>query len=221
MKKYVFIVCVNIFLFFSLCICYSKEKRLPGWQQQLNEHPEFESIEYMWSDKKGSHYKITLSNNRIFEIEEINYKTGNSFYAALTNINEYKFWDSCKYTKIKNGKRNSCSAYGIYFIDLTEILGVSIDNAVDIINNYDIICELAQNIAREQYLNKDYEYHIDTEKRNSSISIISVLEYPAYFWHGVAEEDMDDNYFKSKWGENWVEKVNTDLPKIRKSLGLE
>ena len=221
MKKYIFIIWIDIFLFFSICYCFSKDKRLPEWQQQLKEHPEFETIEYMWSDKNGSHYKITLSDNRIFEIEEINYKTGNSFYAAVTNINEYKFWDSCKYINSKNGKWKSCSTYGIYFIDLTEILGINIENAVDVINNYDRICELAKNIAREQYLNERYEYHIYTEKRNSSISIVSVMEYPAYFWHGVAEEDKNDIYFKAKWGENWVEKLNADLPKIRKSLGLE
>ncbi|MCQ2579795.1 MAG: hypothetical protein MJ159_03765 [Treponemataceae bacterium] len=81
----------------------------------MNEHPEFEKCEYMWADTNGNHYRITLSGNRIFEVEEINSNTGGGFYAALTHIGEYGLEDSCNYRKFKEDKWKECFAYGIFY----------------------------------------------------------------------------------------------------------
>ena len=43
------------------------------------------------------------------------------------------------------------------------------------------------------------------------IAVWRIYGYPERLWHGIKEEDL----------ENRREKVNADLPKIRKSLGLE
>ena len=118
---------------------------------------------------------------------------------------------------------------------------------VDCIDNYDKIYELAQKLAKEEYFS-DYEevvkigktdfentdivkrfphHFVLSENRRGVVFVSEIYGYSNGLWHGVKEDeipfnaDWGENWCINKYGENWREKLNTDLPKIRKSLGLE
>ncbi|MCQ2579796.1 MAG: hypothetical protein MJ159_03770 [Treponemataceae bacterium] len=100
-----------------------------------------------------------------------------------------------------------------FFIDLSEILNIKIETVGDIVDNYEKLYELVRLIAQKQYFESEYK---------SSICILSVYNYPYNLWNGVQEEDFKySKLYDVSYGTDWVEKVNNDLPKIRKSLGLE
>ncbi|MBO4729188.1 MAG: hypothetical protein J5631_12250, partial [Spirochaetaceae bacterium] len=125
--------------------------------------------------------------------------------------------------------------YGSYarLQDLSQAIGIKIETMVDVINHYDEILAFIKMIANkqydsEQYSSDDYIYHVDSENRKATIWVDKIHGYYNGLWHGVKEgelpfngEDWGESLCVRCYGENWREKLNADLPKIRKALGLE
>lgn len=235
-KNIILIFCLTIFLFVTLSMCFAFG--LKG-EKALKNHPEFISIENEWGEKLGTHYLVNLTGNRILEFAQIDSGNGGGKYAGLKGIGEFGLTGQVDYI---DGKYHSWKdTYGshVRFQDLSQLLGIKIENMIDCIENYDKILGYVQMLAREQYLagyeasfkrarkrreNPDnlenFPYHfVLSEKRNAMIAVSSIYGYSEDFWHGTKEEDfINENIYSN---ENRREKLNKDLPKIRKSLGLE
>ena len=240
MKNQIIIVIFRFILFLLInSICYAKGK-FEG-REAMENHPEVISYE-LRGQKHGAYYKVTLTGNRIIEFSNILSDSGSGFYAAISKLGEYWFLDSCRYRKSAKQEWKICGTDGIYFTDLSQILDTKIETMVDCIDNYNKIYELAKFLANEQYkagckesanlqdhrclfdsrIKDVFPFHFAlSENREAVVTVLAIYEYPQWFWDGVQEDEMNDRTAKIQWGENWVEKVNADLPKIRKSLGLE
>ena len=189
----------------------------------LYAHPEFINIEEFWGTKLGTHYLVNLTENRILEFDQIDSRNGGGEYACLKRIGEFEVRGFVQYIN-KNGEivrgntKESWSAYA-RFRDITQGMGVKIETMVDVINHYDEIIDFFKMIAIEQYNTNKYVFRVDSEDRKAFIWVHQINGYYWYHWHGVKEDEfVGENFYGS---ENWREKVNNDLPKIRKSLGLE
>ena len=201
----------------------------PECEKALQAHPEFLNIEKEWVDKLGMHYVINLTGNRVLEFAEIDSRNGGGKYAQLRRINEFEVRGTVKYPKDSNIENHwkDCYGHNARFSDLTKGMGIKIETMIDVINHYDEVLAFIKKIANEQYSSGDYAYHVDTEDRKATIWIAYVNGYPEGLWHGVKDDEIPFNedwgewWCVSEYGENWREKLNTDLPKIRKSLGLE
>lgn len=219
-KNIIFICCLTLFLFATQSI--SVAFGLKG-EKALKNHPEFVSIEKEWGTKLGNHYIVNLTDNRILEFDQINSGNGGGEYACLKRIGEFEVRGFVQYIN-KNGEivrgntKESWSAYA-RFRDISQGMGVKIETMVDVIDHYDEIIDFFKMIAIEQYNTNKYVFRVDSEDRKAFIWVHQINGYYWYHWHGVKEDEfVGENFYGS---ENWREKVNNDLPKIRKSLGLE
>ena len=168
-------------------------------------------------------YIVNLTDNRILEFDQINSGNGGGEYACLKRIGEFEVRGFVQYIN-KNGEivrgntKESWSAYA-RFRDISQGMGVKIETMVDVIDHYDEIIDFFKMIAIEQYNTNKYVFRVDSEDRKAFIWVHQINGYYWYHWHGVKEDEfVGENFYGS---ENWREKVNNDLPKIRKSLGLE
>lgn len=223
-RKLILIFCLTIFLFITLSICVAFG--LKG-EKALKNHPEFVSIEDEWGEKLGTYYLVNLTEDRTLEFFQIDSNSGGGKYACLSKIGEFELREDVRYINesIKNN-RESWSPYA-RFSDLSYALGIKIETMVDVVNHYDEILTFVKMVANEQYISDDYVYHVNTEDKKATIWIWKLHGYFHGLWHGVKEDEIP---FNADWGEslcvrcygeNWREKLNADLPKIRKSLGLE
>lgn len=196
----------------------------------LKNHPEFVNIEKEGGEKLGGYLIVNFTENRSVEFSQIDYRSGGGKYACLRRIGEFELRGSVNYPKDTNRYTHSKECYGSYarFCDLSQAMGVKIETMVDVIDHYDEILAFVKMIATEQYISDDYVYHVDTEDRKATIWVWKIHGYSFELWHGVKEGELPpyNEYFGPEifevlYGENWREKLNADLPKIRKSLGLE
>ena len=231
-KNIIFICCLTLFLFVTLSMCVAFG--LKG-EKALKNHPEFISIENKWGEKLGTHYLVNLTENRILEFFQINSNSGGGKYACLKRIGEFELREDVQYfneeTKTNEYWRDWKDAYGHYirFSDLSKESGLKIETMTDVIDNYDEILDFVKKMANEQYVSKNYVYKINTEVkyRKASMWVDAIHGYPDGLWHGIKDgeipfsEDWGEEWCIFNYGKNWREKLNADLPKIRKSLGLE
>ncbi len=196
----------------------------------LYAHPEFINIEEFWGEKLGTHYLVNLTENRILEFQFIDSRTGGGKYAGLRRIGEFEVRGFVDYPKDTSIETHWKDRYGPHarFRDISQGMGIKIETMVDVINHYDEILAFFKMIANEQYISDDYVYHVDTEERKATIWVDKIHGYYSGLWQGVKEgelpfngEDWGESLCIRCYGENWREKLNNDLPKIRKSLGLE
>ena len=198
----------------------------------LYAHPEFINIEEFWGTKLGTHYLVNLTENRILEFDQIDSRNGGGEYACLKRIGEFEVRGFVQYINkkgeiVRGNTKESWSAYA-RFRDISQGMGVKIETMVDVIDHYDEIISFFKMIANEQYISDDYAYHVDTEERKAIIWVEKIHGYYSGLWQGVNEgelpfngEEWGESLCVRCYGENWREKLNADLPKIRKSLGLE
>ncbi|MDD6486722.1 MAG: hypothetical protein PUF61_07255 [Spirochaetales bacterium] len=217
-KNIIFICCLTLFLFATQSI--SVAFGLKG-EKALKNHPEFVSIEEEWGEKLGTHYIVNLTENRILEFAQINSGNGGGKYAGLRRIGEFEVRGFVTFPKDKSIETHWKEQYGPHarFRDISQGMGVKIETMVDVIDHYDEIIDFFKMIAIEQYNTNKYVFRVDSEDRKAFIWVHQINGYYWYHWHGVKEDEfVGENFYGS---ENWREKVNNDLPKIRKSLGLE
>lgn len=245
-KKFILICCLMLFSFAkqSMCVAETRAEKL------LKKHPEFVSIEGIWGNKLGNDYRIKLTKGRILEFQFIDSRNGGGKYAGLKEIGEFSVTGQVDY--IDGVDHSWKDTYGshVRFQDLSQLLGIKIENMIDCIDNYDKILEYVQMLAREQYLAgyeasfnraeirwknpdnlKKFPHHfVLSDERNAMIAVWRIYGYPERLWHGINEVEHENRSYKNMFGENWCinnygenwrEKLNADLPKIRKSLGLE
>lgn len=190
-------------------------------EKALKNHPEFVSIEEEWGEKLGTHYIVNLTENRILEFAQIDSRNGGGKYAGLRRIGEFEVRGFVSFPKDKSIETHWKEQYGPHarFRDISQGMGVKIETMVDVIDHYDEIIDFFKMIAIEQYNTNKYVFRVDSEDRKAFIWVHQINGYYWYHWHGVKEDEfVGENFYGS---ENWREKVNNDLPKIRKSLGLE
>ena len=224
MKK-VLICFILLSAIVTACFAETRAEKL------LKKHPEFVSIEGKWINKLGTDYKIKLTKGRILEFQFIDSRNGGGKYAGLKGIGEFSVTGRVDYIDGEDHSWKDTYGSHVRFQDLSQLLGIKLENMNDCIDNYDKILEYVQMLAREQYLAgyedsfksarqswenpdnlKKFPHHfVLSDKRNAMIAVWRIYGYPERLWHGIKEEDL----------ENRREKVNADLPKIRKSLGLE
>ena len=223
-KKFILICCLMLF---SL-VCFAL-----GAERALKKNPEFVSIEGCWGSKLGTDYRIKLTNDRILEFQYVDAKNGGGKFASLRVIDEFELGGSVLY--VKPSWNDWKYYYGSYarLQDLSQAIGIKIETMVDVINHYDEILAFIKMIANkqydsEQYSSDDYIYHVDSENRKATIWVDKIHGYYNGLWHGVKEgelpfngEDWGESLCVRCYGENWREKLNADLPKIRKALDLE
>ena len=224
--KLIITLLILIIIPYSCITALGKIDWAPEAEKVLFNHPEFIDIEQKWYDKLGTHYLVNLTGNRILEFDQIDSRNGGGKYACLQRIGEFTLLGSVKYTKDDNWK--DCYCLFARFRDISQGMGIKIETMVDVINHYDEILAFFKMIANEQYISDDYAYHVDTEERKATIWVQEIHGYSLVLWHGVKEgeippynEYFGPGIFDIRYGENWREKLNNDLPKIRKSLGLE
>ena len=228
-KTIILICCLTLFLFVTLSMCVAFG--LKG-EKALKNHPEFVSIEEEWGTKLGTHYIVNLTDNRMLEFDQINSGNGGGEYACLERIGEFELRENVRYIDEKGQpfRGDWKDAYGSYarFSDLSQEMGIKIETMTDVINHYDEILDFVKKIANEQYISNDYVYRLDSGDRKAAIWVSDIHGYSYVLWHGVKEDEVPpyNEYFGPgvydiMYGENWREKLNADLPKIRKSLGLE
>ena len=187
----------------------------------LYAHPEFINIEESWGEKLGNHYIVNLTENRILEFAQIDSRNGGGKYAGLRRIGEFEVRGFVTFPKDKSIETHWKEQYGQHarFSDISQGMGIKIETMVDVINHYDEIIDFFKMIAIEQYNTNKYVFRVDSEDRKAFIWVHQINGYYWYHWHGVKEDEfVGENFYGS---ENWREKLNADLPKIRKSLGLE
>lgn len=228
MKKKIVLICFLIlFLFCTLSMSFAFG--LKG-EKALKNHPEFLNIEQEWGNKIGTHYLVNLTENRILEFDQIDPGNGGGKYACLQQIGEFTLRGSVKYPKDSSFEDHWKDRYGSYarFSDLSQATGLKIKTMTDVIDHYDEILDFVKKIANELYISGNYEYRVDSEDRKASIWVSDIHGYSFVLWHGVKGGEVPpyNKYFGPEiydvmYGENWREKLNSDLPKIRKSLGLE
>lgn len=220
-KKFILICCLMLFSF----ACFAL-----GAERALKKNPEFVGIGEKWGEKLGNHYIVNLTGNRILEFAEIDSRNGGGKYACLSRIDEFELRGFVKYPKDSCTEEHWKDCYSSYarLQDLSYAIGIKIETMVDVINHYDEILTFIKMIANEQYSSDDYIYHVDSENRKATIWVDKIHGYYNGLWHGVKEgelpfngEDWGESLCVRCYGENWREKLNADLPKIRKSLGLE
>lgn len=225
-KNIILICCLTLFLFATVSICYAFDFKAV---KDLKKHPDFVSIEQAWFDKLGGHFLVKLKENRILEFSQINLVNGGGKYAQLRRINEFEVRGSVNYPKDSSTEEHWKDCYGsdARFRDLSKGMGIKIGTMVDVINHYDEVLAFIKMIGNEQYISGGYAYHVDTEDRKATIYVAYLNGYPDGLWHGIKEDEIPFNedwgewWCVSEYGENWREKLNADLPKIRKALGLE
>ncbi len=221
--KLIITLLILIIIPYSCITALGKIDWTPEAEKVLFNHPEFIDIEQKWYDKLGTHYLVNLTENRILEFDQIDSRNGGGKYACLKRIGEFEVRGSVQYINkkgetVRGDTKESWSAYA-RFRDISQGMGITIETMVDVINHYDEILTFFKIIANEQYNTKKYVYRVDSEDRKAFIWVHQVNGYYWYHWHGVKEDEfVGENFYES---ENWREKVNNDLPKIRKSLGLE
>ena len=197
----------------------------PECEKTLQAHPDFVSIEQKWYDKLGTHYLINLTENRILEFDQIDSQNGGGKYACLSRIGEFKLRGDIKYVN-DNGESDpwkdwkDCYSTSVRFCEISKAINIKLETMIDVIDNYNEIINFFKMIAKNQYLTGE-RYHIDSKNRRSAIRVWAIYDYYERLWHGAKEEDLGNWTYETMYGENWPEKLNADLPKIRKSLGLE
>ena len=219
-KNIILIFCLTLFLFATQLMCVAETRA----EKLLNKHPEFVSIGNKWVDKLGNHYLVNLTENRVLEFDQINSLNGGGKYACLMRIGEFELIGSVKYPKDSSTEAHWKDRYSSYarFQDLSQGMGVKIETMIDVINHYDEILNFVKMIAKEQFFSENYVYHIDSENRKATIWVWTIHGFFFEHWHGAKEEDLKNHLYETLYGDkNWSEKLNADLPKIRKSLGLE
>lgn len=225
-KKFILISCLTLFLFATQSMFFAETRA----EKLLKKNPEFVGIGEKWGEKLGNHYIVNLTGNRILEFAEIDSRNGGGKYACLSRIDEFELRGFVKYPKDSCTKEHWKDCYSSYarLQDLSYAIGIKIETMVDVINHYDEILTFIKMIANEQYSSDDYIYHVDSENRKATIWVDKIHGYYNGLWHGVKEgelpfngEDWGESLCVRCYGENWREKLNADLPKIRKSLGLE
>ena len=230
------ISCVLLLLIFVFITC-SAESKL---ERKLKNNPEFVSMELLWSDKHGKHYKVILTNNRILEFDRINPRTGGGKDARLWRIGEYDIWGVTCYKSEDKWRYNT---YGSVCIkDLKNIVPIKTETILDVVDNYDEIFEAIKKLAKDQflagynesiklqediilvddeYMKNKFPQHILLENnRKAIICVTSIYGYPQWVWDGIQENEVE--YSKGlnyKLGEDWLNNIPYD--EIRKSLGLE
>ena len=224
-KKIILSCCLTLFLFATVSICYAYDFKAV---KELKRHPEFVSIEGCWGTKLGTDYRIKLTNDRILEFQYVDAINGGGKFASLRVIDEFELGGSVLY--VKPSWNDWKYYYGTYarLQDLSHAIGIKIETMVDVINHYNEILAFVKMIANEQYTSNDYLYHVDSENRQATIWVEKIHGYYNGLWHGVKEDgipfdaaDWGESLCIRCYGKNWREKLNADLPKIRKSLGLE
>ena len=230
-KNIFFTCCLTLFLFITISMCFSFGVIGSKGEEALKKHSEFISIEKKWSEKIGEHYLIQLTGNRILEFAQIYANSGGGKYACLKRIGEFEISEDVRYIN-EEGELfwgDWKDSYGSFmrFRDLSNETGLKIETMTDVIDNYDEILSFVKMIANEQYIFDEYVYHADSGSRKASIWVNSIHGYSHGLWHGIKDGEIPFNAdWGEEWcifyyGENWREKLNADLPKIRKSLGLE
>ena len=230
---------IAIFLPHIFITALGNKDWMPECEKALQAHPEVISYEVR-GQKHGGYYEVILTDERIIEFDTILADSGGGFYASVSKIGEFWLMDSCDYRKKENQPWEHCSVYGIYFIDLSRMLGIKIETMVDCRNNYDKILELIRFLAQEQYKTGYQEsvklqhgrglhdsktrnlfpfHFVFSENRKAVVNVLAIHEYPQWVWDGIQDDEIQ--WCVNRYGENWREKLNNDLPKIRKSLGLE
>ena len=218
--KLIITLLILIIIPYSCITALEKIDWTPEAEKVLFNHPEFIDIEQKWYDKLGTHYLVNLTGNRILEFDQIDSRNGGGKYACLQRIGEFTLLGSVKYTKDDNWK--DCYCLFARFRDISQGMGIKIETMVDVINHYDEILNFVRMIAKQQYISKDYVYCVDTEARKATIQVWKIHNYEQLLWDGIQEEDFEySDRFNFYYGQDWEEKLNNDLPKIRKSLGLE
>ncbi len=230
------ISCVLLLLLFVFITC-SAESKL---ERKLKNNPEFVSMELLWSDKHGKHYKVILTNNRILEFDRINPRTGGGKDARLWQIGEYDIWGVTCY---KSEDKWRYDTYGSVCIkDLKNIVSIKTETILDLVDNYDEIFEAIKKLAKDQflagynesiklqeniilvddeYMKNKFPQHILLENnRKAVICVTSIYGYPQWVWDGIQENEVE--YSKGlnyKLGEDWLNNIPYD--EIRKYLDLE
>lgn len=220
--KLIIILLILIIIPYSSITALGNIDWTPEAEKALQVHHEFIRIEKKWYDKLGTHYLIDLTENRILEFDQIDSKNGGGKYACLSRIGEFELREGVRYINesIKNN-RESWSPYA-RFSDISQATGLKIETMTDVIDFYDGILNFVKMIANEQYISDDYVYRVDSEDRKAAIWVWKIHGYFFHHWHGAKEEDLDNPLYETLYSDkNWAEKLNADLPKIRKSLGLE
>lgn len=237
---------IAIFLPHIFITALGNKDWMPECEKALKAHPEFVEIEEYWGDEYGTHIKIDLFNGKSLTFEGIDMRSGGGKNAGLSTINEFTLGGYAKVRKDESTPWKNC--YGMYasFEALQTLLDVKIETMLDCIDNYDKIFELVQTIAQDQYFSEDrtkgrFGFLTDdnpetldlykkfphnfviTKNRRLSVFVLYIYDYQSNLWeYGIQESDLERaDYYKMRYGENWREKLNADLPKIRESLGLE
>ncbi len=227
--KLIIILLILIVIPYSCITALGNKDWTTEVEKALQVHPEFLNIEKEWVDKLGMHYVINLTGNRVLEFAEIDSRNGGGKYAQLRRINEFEVRGTVKYLNDSSDEVHWKDRYGTNarFRDLSQGMGIKIETMVDVINHYDEVLSFIKMIANGQYVSDNYVYRVDSEDRKATIWVAYINGYPDGLWHGIKEDEIPFNedwgewWCVSEYGENWREKVNNDLPKIRKSLGLE
>lgn len=239
-KKFILFLFIHLFLLMSVPFFgFGSGEIVCKDEEAVKNHPDFVKFTSRGQDY-GNHYTVILTDNGTIEFENTDSQTGGGFYAAVYKIGEYQFYGHTAYYDEKKRTWKNCGRSGAYFIDLSQMLGVKIETMADCIDNYDKIYELAKLLAQEQYkagydesvklqkknclldskIQNEFPYHFAlSENRKSVVYILAMYEIPQWLWNGVKDNDI--SWCKTSFGENWQEKLDEDLPKIRKSLGLE
>ncbi len=213
----------------STCVVVLAKAPLKGYEA-LKNHPEFVNIEEEGGEKLGGYLIVNLTENRSIEFSQIGYRSGGGKYACLRRIGEFELRGEVEYPNDTSRYTHSKECYGSYarFRDLSQAIGLKIETMTDVIDHYDEILDFVKKIANEQYISNDYVYRLDSGDRKAAIWVSDIHGYSYVLWHGVKEDEVPpyNEYFgpgvyEAMYGENWREKLNADLPKIRKSLGLE
>ena len=234
-KNIILICCLTLFLFATVSICYAFDFKAV---KDLKKHPEFVSIE-----------SSTLRENLFINYEyDIDVKLKNGKSISFACIDKHGGGKYCCVSKIGDFSVDSrilvnnrqIPAAGINFIDLSNILKKEISSITDAIDNYDDILKFILNLAKKQYFLGAMESSwldsyscINNQKiikkfpsnfsfkgnRKAVIFVETIKNYPQWVWDGIQDDEIQ--WCVNRYGENWREKLNNDLPKIRKSLGIE
>ncbi len=240
-------ICLVSVVFSKAWAFGKKEYHIEAGHEALINHPEFVSIEYINTNEHdmGVYYIVNLTDGRKIEFNYIDTNTGGGIFGGVEAIGNYRFFgvsayknDNPQYWEDFFGKyykhygnyasffdsysqewRQMYNGLVISFYNLSMLLGIKIETMTDAINNYDKIVQLAQILAREQYLTKikeiphhgNFDVLFDTEVQNRLPQHFVNSENRKGFVYVVMIENYGD------W--EWDEKIPAD--KLKKYLGLE
>lgn len=209
--------------------------------KDLCTHPDFLNIKkyYIYEHGRGLHLEIELTNDRSIGFSYIESSGGGTF-AGVSSIGVYDFLNSSvyrydnsqkwekiygkhsSYTYIDSNSqewRSMLSGYVASFANLSMLLGIKIETMIDAIDNYDKIIELAQTLAREQYLGNfkgipnhgDFSNIFDTELQKKLPHSFANSENRKGVVYVLTIENKTMNV--------WDEEIPED--RLKKYLGLE